>query len=95
MNILILQQFPSVSNSKLLQQLIIHDKIHPRIICLQKQQHMHKLNPTLYNYQSRAGVVPIVLQSIAILLKFCNTYCNTLRFYNKYCNTFKVLQYLL
>ena len=28
------------------------------------------------------GVVPIVLQSIAILLKFCNTYCNT-------CNTKK------
>ena len=42
-----------------------------------------------------SGVVPIVLQSIAILLKTCNTYCNTLTFCNTYCNTFKVLQYLL
>ena len=32
-----------------------------------------------------AGVVPIVLQSIAILLKFCNIFCNT----------FEILQYLL
>ena len=32
-----------------------------------------------------AGVVPIVLQSIAILLEFCNTYCYILRFCNKYC----------
>ena len=34
-----------------------------------------------------SGVVPIVLQSIAIFLKFCNTYCNTLIFFNtlQYC----------
>ena len=42
-----------------------------------------------------AGVIPILLQSIAILLKFCNTYCNALKFCNTYYNTFKVLQYLL
>ena len=41
------------------------------------------------------GMVPIVLQNIEILLKFHNTYYNTLRFFNKYCNTFDILQYLL
>ena len=41
------------------------------------------------------GVVPIVLQSITILLKFFNTYCNTLRFCNNFYNTFEILQYLL
>ena len=44
---------------------------------------------------TEARVVPIVLQSIAILLKLFNIYCNTSKFCNKYCNTFDILQYLL
>ena len=31
--------------------------------------------------------VPIVLQNIIILLKFCNTFCNTFIFCNNFCNT--------
>ena len=47
------------------------------------------------------GVVPILLQSIETLLKFCNTlrFRNTYSIFyeicNTYCNTLEILQYLL
>ena len=42
-----------------------------------------------------ARVIPIVLQSIAILLKFCNTYCNTLKELQFLLQHFNILQYFL
>jgi len=62
-------------------------KILYLLIGIQLHQYHISLNKILYT-----GVVQIVLQSIAILLEFCNTYRNTLRFCNKYCKNFKVLQ---